>query len=306
MIEDLQGKAKRMARYQGFEPKHPYLVCIDSDGCVFDTMEIKHKECFCPAYIEYFGLQAVSKYARDAWEFANLYSAWRGVHRIPVMLKALDLLAVRKEVIERGFAVPPMRELREYVAAGNPLNNAGLAAYLEEHPHAEDIRTTLNWSNETNARINRVVHGVPPFPHVRKALERLSRVADIVIVSATQQLSLEREWNEHGLLSMVSAVCGQESGSKKEIIAALKGLYQPDHVLMIGDAPGDQKAAESNGALFYPICPDREAESWAAFDAALDAVLDGTYRGSLQKELIAHFETLLPTEPKWEQVKKEA
>ena len=52
----------------------PYLVCIDSDGCVFDTMEIKHKECFCPAYIEHFGLQAVSKYARDAWDFAT----WEG------------------------------------------------------------------------------------------------------------------------------------------------------------------------------------------------------------------------------------
>ena len=51
-----------------------FLVCIDSDGCVFDTMEIKHKECFCPAYIEHFGLQAVSNYARDAWDFANLYS----------------------------------------------------------------------------------------------------------------------------------------------------------------------------------------------------------------------------------------
>ena len=34
----------------------PYLVCIDSDGCVFDTMEIKHKECFCPPYIKHFGL----------------------------------------------------------------------------------------------------------------------------------------------------------------------------------------------------------------------------------------------------------
>ena len=54
-----------------------FLVCIDSDGCAFDTMEIKHKECFCPSYINYFGLQAVSKYARDAWDFANLYSCWR-------------------------------------------------------------------------------------------------------------------------------------------------------------------------------------------------------------------------------------
>ena len=107
-----------MASLLDFKPKHAYLVCIDSDGCVFDTMEIKHKECFCPAYIEYFGLQAVSKYARDAWEFANLYSAWRGVHRLPVMLKSLDLLAERKAVQERGFMPPAMTNLRKYVADG--------------------------------------------------------------------------------------------------------------------------------------------------------------------------------------------
>ena len=29
-----------------FKPGHDRLVCIDSDGCVFDTMELKHKECF--------------------------------------------------------------------------------------------------------------------------------------------------------------------------------------------------------------------------------------------------------------------
>jgi len=291
-----------MASQLNFAPKHEYLVCIDSDGCVFDTMEIKHKECFCPAYIEYFGLQAVSKYARDAWEFANLYSAWRGVHRLPVMLKSLDLLAQRKEVKERGFTPPPMSALRQYIAEGQPLSNAGMAKYLETHPEAEDIRTTLEWSNESNARIGRMVHGVPPFPHVREALEKLSEMADIVIVSATQQLALEREWSEHGLLKLVGMVCGQESGSKKEIIAALKDLYPQDHVLMIGDAPGDQAAAEANGAMFYPICPDREAESWAGFSACMDAVLAGTYREGMQKEKIAHFVTLLPTEPEWETV----
>ncbi len=32
---------------ENFTPRHEFLVCIDSDGCAFDTMEIKHKECFC-------------------------------------------------------------------------------------------------------------------------------------------------------------------------------------------------------------------------------------------------------------------
>ena len=109
-----------------------FLVCIDSDGCAFDTMEIKHKECFCPAYINFFGLQPVSKYARDAWDFANLYSAFRGVNRFPVLLKALDVLRDRKEVLERGFVTPTLPSLRAYIAAGKPLNNAGIEAYLEE------------------------------------------------------------------------------------------------------------------------------------------------------------------------------
>ena len=50
------------------EPKHDFLVAIDSDGCVFDSMEIKHKECFIPNTIKYWNLQPVSKYARRAAE----------------------------------------------------------------------------------------------------------------------------------------------------------------------------------------------------------------------------------------------
>lgn len=279
--------------------KKPFLVCIDSDGCAFDTMEIKHKECFCPAYIEYFGLQAVSKYARDAWDFANLYSRYRGIHRLLALLKALDVLAERREVKERNFTPPALTELRSYIRQGRPLSNAGLQAYLAEHPDAQDIRTTLNWSVEVNERVGRMVHGVPPFPHMRESLEKLSRYADIVIVSATQQLALEREWSEHQLLPMICAVKGQESGNKREIIASLRGDYAPDHVLMIGDAPGDLEAARANGALFYPICPDQEAESWAAFDACMEAFLHGGYAGAMEAEQIAHFETLLPDEPAW-------
>ena len=108
--------------------KKPYLVCIDSDGCVFDTMEIKHKECFCPSYIDYFNLQAVSKYARDAWDFANLYSATRGIHRLRALLLALEVLKDRREVRERGFRTPQLPQLRAYIREGNPLTNAEITS----------------------------------------------------------------------------------------------------------------------------------------------------------------------------------
>ena len=48
-----------------FNPRHTFLVGIDSDGRALDTMEIKHKERFIPNIIQYLELQPVSKYARQ-------------------------------------------------------------------------------------------------------------------------------------------------------------------------------------------------------------------------------------------------
>jgi len=50
---------------KGLQREHPFFIGFDSDGCIFDSMEIKHKECFCPAYIKHFDLQVVAKYARE-------------------------------------------------------------------------------------------------------------------------------------------------------------------------------------------------------------------------------------------------
>src|SRR5207302_3558452 len=96
------------APLRAFRPTRPFFVGIDSDGCAFDTMEVKHKECFIPAFVRHFHLAAVAKYAREACEFVNLYSKHRGINRFPAYLKALDLLAVRPEVVPRGLDAPPM------------------------------------------------------------------------------------------------------------------------------------------------------------------------------------------------------
>ena len=71
------------------QPKQKFLVGIDSDGCVFDTMELKHKECFIPNIVKYYKLQSISKYAREAAEFVNLYSKSRGINRFPALVEAM-------------------------------------------------------------------------------------------------------------------------------------------------------------------------------------------------------------------------
>ena len=81
------------------QPTKEFFVGIDSDGCIFDSMEIKHKECFAPMFIKYWNLQAVSKYAREVWEFVNLYSKSRGCNRFPALTSAIQLLSERPDCL---------------------------------------------------------------------------------------------------------------------------------------------------------------------------------------------------------------
>lgn len=283
-----------------FSPRSDFFVGIDSDGCAFDAMEIKHKECFCPATIRVWNLQPVSKYARETAEFVNLYSRWRGTNRWPALVKVFELLAERPEVQARGAAVPSGAALKAFAASGFPLSDQGLRDYMAQHPDPE-LEQGLAWSAAVNQAIEDMVRGVPPFPYVRESLQAMQGKADLMVVSATPLDALEREWNEHGLAQYMAVIAGQEMGTKKQHLQlAAKGKYAGDHILLIGDAPADRDAAHAVNALFYPINPGREEESWRRFlDEALGRFLAGSYAGAYEAERIAEFERLLPETPPW-------
>lgn len=282
------------------EPQHDFFIGIDSDGCAFDTMEIKHKECFIPNIIKWWGLQAVSRYAREAAEFVNLYSKWRGINRWPALVMVFDLLRERPEVQARGVVPPQAPCLREFIASGLPLSNDGLKRYMAAHPDPE-LEIAWAWTTGVNASVADIVHGVPPFPYVRESLVYLADKADLIVVSATPQEALVREWEEHDIARYVRIIAGQEMGTKAEHLSlAARGKYSPNHVLMIGDAPGDLKAAWANDALFFPINPGHEEESWQRFyEEATHRFLAGEYAGEYEAALIAEFEKLLPDVPPW-------
>src|SRR5712692_5253234 len=109
-----------------FQPRHEFFIGLDSDGCVFDSMEIKHKECFVPVFIKYWNLQPISKYARTAWEFVNLYSVWRGTNRFPALAKVLDLLREWPEPMRRRVKIPDITPLKDFINSGVPQGNPAL------------------------------------------------------------------------------------------------------------------------------------------------------------------------------------
>jgi phosphoglycolate phosphatase-like HAD superfamily hydrolase len=145
------------------------------------------------------------------------------------------------------------------------------------------------------------VHDVPPFPFMRESLEKIAKAADIIVCSQTPTEALVREWEEHDIAKYVKVIAGQEMGSKGEHLGyAMDSRWAPDHVLMIGDAPGDLKAARTNKCLFYPINPGNEDASWQRFyEEAYDKFIGGAYAGDYEAKLIAEFDTYLPEKPPW-------
>lgn len=279
-------------------PQHDFLVGIDSDGCAFDTMEVKHKECFIPNIIEHYHLAGVSKYAREAAEFVNLYSKSRGINRFPALVEALEWLKDRAEVVARGVEVRIPPALADWIKRETKLANPALEAAVKT-TNDPDLKQALEWSKAVNVSVGRVVHNVPPFPFVRECLEKLQAKADLFVVSATPNEALEREWEEHDLAKYVRAICGQEVGTKKETLTNAK-KYPANHTLMIGDAPGDHQAAQANNALFYPINPGHEDASWKRLlDEGIDKFFSGTFAGKYQADLLAEFDGYLPATPPW-------
>jgi phosphoglycolate phosphatase-like HAD superfamily hydrolase len=172
---------------------------------------------------------------------------------------------------------------------------------MQEHPGKADLEQCWTWTKAVDKTVAEVVVGVPPFPFVRESLEALHTQADLIVVSATPGQALEKEWNEHDIARFVRVIAGQEMGTKaRHLELAAAGRYRPDHILMIGDAPGDMKAARANNALFYPINPGDEEQSWRRFyEEAMERFLAGTYAGDYEATLIAEFERYLPDTPPW-------
>ena len=246
-----------MKDLQHFTPAKAWLVCVDSDGCAMDTMDIKHFRCFGPCMVEEWNLQKWEKTILERWNEINLYSMTRGVNRFKGLAMALT------EIDRTYCPIEGVEELAQWVQSAPELSNRAVeqAAATAKGPC---LAKALAWSQKVNAAIDALPESEKkPFPGAAEGLEAAHAVADVAVVSSANREAVEEEWARCGLLDKVDVVCCQDTGSKADCIAALLGKgYAPDHVVMVGDATGDKTAAEKNGVWFYPILVRHEAESW--------------------------------------------
>ena len=250
-----------MSIFDTFEKKHDYLVCVDSDGCVMDTMNCKHFHCFGPCMVTEWGLEEWKDEILERWNVINLFSMTRGINRFKGLAMALG------EIDKQYKPITGIAALQHWADTAPALSNDGVAKAAAEATDADAklvFEKALSWSKAVNASIVALDEALKiPYDGAKEGLAAAHEFADVAMVSSANRDAVEEEWGKFGLLEHTDIVLAQDIGSKAACIKEmLKFGYDVNKVVMIGDAPGDCDAAEKNGVHYYPILVNHEKDSW--------------------------------------------
>ena len=280
-----------MSIFDSFERKHDYLVCVDSDGCVMDTMNCKHFHCFGPCMVTEWGLEEWKDDILNRWNVINLFSMTRGINRFKGLAMALG------EINEKYVPISGIRYLQQWADTAPALSNDAVAKAAEdaENEEAKSVfLKALSWSKAVNAAIVKLPDELKvPYNGAKEGLAAAHQFADVAMVSSANRDAVEEEWGKFGLLEHTDIVLSQDIGSKAACISEmLKFGYEPSKVVMIGDAPGDCDAAEKNGVHYFPILVNHEKASWdEAIAVAYNKLQSGEYTeygAEKKKEFLAN------------------
>ena len=219
-----------MSIFDSFEKKHEYLVCVDSDGCVMDTMNCKHFNCFGPCMVDEWELGQWREEILARWNVINLFSMTRGINRFKGLAVALG------EIHERYMPIPGIRALQNWADTAPALSNDAVAKAAEE---AEDpdaklvLSKALAWSNAVNAAIVKLPEELKvPYDGAKEGLAEAHGFADVAMVSSANRDAVEEEWGKFGLLEHTDIVLAQDVGSKAACIAKMLTFgYDPQRLL---------------------------------------------------------------------------
>ena len=280
-----------MSIFDSFERKHDYLVCVDSDGCVMDTMNCKHFHCFGPCMVAEWGLEEWKAAILDRWNVINLFSMTRGINRFKGLAMALG------EIHEQYTPIAGIAALQHWADTAPALSNDGVAKAMENAEGDAKLifQKALSWSKAVNAAIVELDESLKvPYAGAKEGLAAAHAFADVAMVSSANRDAVEEEWGKFGLLEHTDIVLAQDIGSKAACIAEmLKFGYDLDKVVMIGDAPGDCDAADKNGVHYYPILVNHEKESWdEAISTAFSKLQAGEFAAYAAEKKQAFLENL--------------
>ena len=206
--------------------------------------------------IEVWGLHAHEQELLARWNEINLYTMTRGINRFKGLC---DRIERGRGNLTMMCMIDDLETFLRWTEITKELSNRAIEDVLAQK-ESKSLRMALEWSERVNVAIKNLPEEENlPFEGAKAGLAAAHAATDVAIVSSANAGAVREEWTRHNLIEHTDIMLAQDAGTKAYCIGQLlqKG-YEKDHVLMIGDAPGDQKAAEDNGVLYYPILVKKE------------------------------------------------
>lgn len=262
-----------------------YAFCVDSDGCVMDTMTPKHRFCFGPEAIKMWNLLPWEKEAEKRWEEINLWQKTRGINRFQGIYRFLYEF---RDKISEADELP---RLEHWLQTTGEYSERALAKEVKK-TGSKLLQQVLDWSDKVNESINRLPkEKTRVFTGAKDIISRICKETDVYIISSANREAVCREWEEASVLNYVTECMTQEKGTKCECLKKVCALgYESSHVLMVGDALGDKESADVAGIPFFPILAGKEEESWQeGRESAFLAWLNENYTKEMQQKYERQF-----------------
>ena len=140
-----------MSNINEFIKKHDHLICVDSDGCAMDTMDVKHFNCFAPCMVDEWGLAPWRDEILSRWNDINLYTMTRGINRFKGLAIALS------EISKKYRPIEDVEDLVWWAENASELSNGALERLVASGAHPVFAKA-LAWSRA----VNKAITELPP------------------------------------------------------------------------------------------------------------------------------------------------
>ena len=174
--------------------KHSHLICVDSDGCAMDTMDIKHFRCFGPAMVEEWSL--------TPWQGRNpsTLEQHESVFHDPWNQPFPGAFAALEEADRSYRHIPGIDRLLSWTASSHELSNRALEKEIADSREKEDqkeiqiLESTFLVAKKVNEQIGSLpLDELQPFPGVKKKRWRrlMKQISPPYLLPAK---AVEEEW----------------------------------------------------------------------------------------------------------------
>lgn len=261
-----QGKSQSPAIDEAIRSKEgrkkPFLLVIESEGVVFDSIEPAFRQGYIPSFAALFSWGLDPGLCARLFTHLSLASRLKASPPLVVLLAALKYLNRHFPSVRRVAVIQCLEGL---IAAADFPDEDSILPALYGAQEDSPKRAILEWLEESRS----LLAEAPPsrcFVHARRFLETLPEEfpgAEVLVHSTIPESVALNRWEIEGMGSCFLRLAGPERGDFPAYLrTALSQGYDAKPLLVVGGSYGAWQAAQAVGARFYPMISGGEEKSW--------------------------------------------